>query len=92
MNTDPKHNPDPAHAILVEVTRGPIVESVHYGTIAVADADLYPDLDILAAGAAEEISVLGARPQAHQNATARPQSAFQAGTDHPLVTGRGAVQ
>ena len=39
MNTDPKHNPEPLHPVLVEVTRGPIVESVHHGVIAVADVD-----------------------------------------------------
>ena len=31
MHTDPKHNPEPIHPVLVEVTRGPIVESVHFG-------------------------------------------------------------
>lgn len=39
MNTDPKHNPEPMHPVLVEVTRGPIVESVHHGIIAVADVE-----------------------------------------------------
>ncbi|MFL5731621.1 MAG: asparaginase [Chloroflexia bacterium] len=36
---DPKHNPERNPAVLVEVTRGPIVESVHYGVVAVAEAD-----------------------------------------------------
>lgn len=36
---DPKHNPRLPQAVLVEVTRGPIVESVHYGVIAVADTE-----------------------------------------------------
>lgn len=35
---DPKHNPKRLPAVLVEVTRGPIVESVHYGVIAASDA------------------------------------------------------
>src|SRR5438045_3880305 len=35
MNPDPKHNP----SVLVEVTRGPLVESVHYGAVAVADVE-----------------------------------------------------
>ncbi len=39
MNTDPKHNPEPMHPILVEVTRGPLVESVHHGVVAVADVN-----------------------------------------------------
>jgi L-asparaginase II len=39
MNPDPKHNPERNPAVLVEVTRGPIVESVHYGVVAVADVD-----------------------------------------------------
>jgi L-asparaginase II len=39
MNTDPKHNPEPMHPVLVEVTRGPIVESVHHGVVAVADVE-----------------------------------------------------
>lgn len=39
MNPDPKHNPERNPAILVEVTRGPIVESVHYGVVAVADVE-----------------------------------------------------
>lgn len=39
MTADPKHNPERNPAVLVEVTRGPIVESVHFGTIAVADAE-----------------------------------------------------
>ncbi len=39
MFVDPKHNPTHGPAVLVEVTRGPIVESVHYGVIAVADAE-----------------------------------------------------
>src|SRR6266550_7788139 len=39
MNPDPKHNPERNPAVLVEVTRGPIVESAHYGAIAVADVD-----------------------------------------------------
>ncbi|MDQ6695004.1 MAG: asparaginase [Chloroflexota bacterium] len=38
MSSDPKHNPERSPAVLVEVTRGPIVESVHYGVVAVADA------------------------------------------------------
>ena len=38
MTTDPKHNPERNPAVLIEVTRGPIVESVHYGVIAVTDA------------------------------------------------------
>ncbi|HET9493101.1 MAG TPA: asparaginase [Chloroflexia bacterium] len=38
MHADPKHNPERSPAVLIEVTRGPIVESVHYGVIAVADA------------------------------------------------------
>src|SRR5207248_7938373 len=36
---DPKHNPERNPAVLVEVTRGPIVESVHFGAIAVCDAN-----------------------------------------------------
>ncbi|HEY0068433.1 MAG TPA: asparaginase [Chloroflexia bacterium] len=36
---DPKHNSQRGPAVLVEVTRGPIVESVHYGAIAVADVE-----------------------------------------------------
>ena len=36
---DPKHDPAHRAAVLVEVTRGPIVESVHLGVIAVADAE-----------------------------------------------------
>lgn len=36
---DPKHNPEINPAVLVEVTRGPIVESVHYGVIAACDAE-----------------------------------------------------
>ena len=39
MSADPKHNPESNPAVLVEVTRGPIVESVHHGVIAVSDAD-----------------------------------------------------
>jgi L-asparaginase II len=39
MNPDPKHNPERNPAVLVEVTRGPVVESVHYGAVAVADVD-----------------------------------------------------
>lgn len=39
MTADPKHNPERNPAVLVEVTRGPIVESVHYGVIAVSDVD-----------------------------------------------------
>src|SRR3954454_24689649 len=39
MSSDPKHNPSRNPAVLVEVTRGPIVESVHAGVIAVADVD-----------------------------------------------------
>ena len=39
MNPDPKHNPERNPAVLVEVTRGPIVESVHYGAVVVADVD-----------------------------------------------------
>lgn len=39
MTADPKHYPESNHAVLVEVTRGPIVESVHYGVIAVSDAE-----------------------------------------------------
>jgi L-asparaginase II len=39
MFIDPKHNPERSPAILVEVTRGPMIESVHYGAIAVADVD-----------------------------------------------------
>jgi L-asparaginase II len=39
MQTDPKHNPARNPAVLVEVTRGPIVESMHYGVIAVSDVD-----------------------------------------------------
>ena len=38
MPADPKHNPDRNPAVLVEVTRGPIVKSAHFGAIAVADA------------------------------------------------------
>ena len=37
--TDPKHNPEPMHPVLVEVTRGPIVDSVHHGVVAVADVN-----------------------------------------------------
>src|ERR1041385_7546879 len=39
MTPDPKHNPERNPAVLVEVTRGPIVESVHYGVVAVADVE-----------------------------------------------------
>src|SRR4051812_34243459 len=39
MAADPKHNPERNPAILVEVTRGPMVESVHYGVIAVSDVE-----------------------------------------------------
>jgi L-asparaginase II len=39
MTVDPKHNPERDHAILVEVTRGPIVESYHHGVIAVCDVE-----------------------------------------------------
>jgi L-asparaginase II len=39
MIADPKHNPERNPAVLVEVTRGPIVESAHFGAIAVADAE-----------------------------------------------------
>ncbi|MBF6611727.1 MAG: asparaginase [Chloroflexi bacterium] len=39
MTSDPKHNPERNPAVLAEVTRGPIVESVHYGVIAVADVE-----------------------------------------------------
>ena len=39
MNVDPKHNPSRNPAVLVEVTRGPIVESTHFGIVAVADVD-----------------------------------------------------
>lgn len=39
MNPDPKHNPSRNPAVLVEVTRGPIVESVHFGVVAVSDVD-----------------------------------------------------
>jgi L-asparaginase II len=39
MTPDPKHNSERNPAVLVEVTRGSIVESVQYGTVAVADAD-----------------------------------------------------
>ena len=42
-----------------------------FDVLVVADADLYPDLDIFAAGVAEETSVLDVRTRAHQNATAR---------------------
>jgi L-asparaginase II len=38
MTADPKHNPERTPAVLVEVTRGPIVESSHFGAIAVSDA------------------------------------------------------
>lgn len=41
-----------------------------FDVLVVADADLYPDLDIFAAGVAEATSVLGVRTRAHQNATA----------------------
>jgi L-asparaginase II len=37
--TDPKHNPERNPAILVEVTRGPIVESIHFGVVAVGDVE-----------------------------------------------------
>ena len=36
MPADPKHNPDRNPAVLVEVTRGPIVELAHFGVIAVS--------------------------------------------------------
>jgi L-asparaginase II len=39
MTVDPKHDPAGGPAVLVEVTRGPIVESVHHGVISVADAE-----------------------------------------------------
>ena len=44
MNPDPKHNPSRNPAVLVEAVRGHIVESMHYGVIAVSD----PDGDLLA--------------------------------------------
>jgi L-asparaginase II len=39
MHTDHKHNPERNPAVLVEVARGPIVESMHFGVVAVADAE-----------------------------------------------------
>jgi L-asparaginase II len=39
MTLDPKHQAQHSPAVLVEVTRGPIVESWHYGAIAVSDAE-----------------------------------------------------
>src|SRR5436190_13576089 len=39
MNPDPKHNQKRGSAVLVEVTRGPIVESRHYGVVAVSDLE-----------------------------------------------------
>lgn len=39
MTTDPKHKPQHNPAILVEVTRGPLTESVHFGAIAVCDTE-----------------------------------------------------
>ncbi|HYO49224.1 MAG TPA: asparaginase, partial [Chloroflexia bacterium] len=39
MTLDPKHLAQHSPAVLVEVTRGPIVESWHYGAIAVSDAE-----------------------------------------------------
>ncbi len=39
MAADPKHNPERNPAVLIEVTRGPIVESWHHGVIAVCDPD-----------------------------------------------------
>src|SRR5687767_10841655 len=39
MTADPKHNPERNPAVLIEVTRGPIVESWHHGVIAVCDPD-----------------------------------------------------
>ena len=39
MTPDPKHNPSRNPAVLVEVTRGPMVESVHFGAVAVSDVD-----------------------------------------------------
>jgi hypothetical protein len=45
-----------------------------FDVLAVADADLYPDLDIFAAGAADEIRILGARAHARQDAGARDRT------------------
>ncbi|HUP27656.1 MAG TPA: asparaginase [Chloroflexia bacterium] len=39
MTADPKHNPRTNPAVLIEVTRGPIVESWHHGVLAVCDAE-----------------------------------------------------
>src|SRR5437016_3345218 len=39
MNAASKQNPELIPSVLVEVTRGPIVESVHYGVVAVADVE-----------------------------------------------------
>ncbi len=39
MTTDPKHNPERSPAILVEVTRGPMIESVHFGAIAICNVE-----------------------------------------------------
>ena len=39
MTADPKHNPERNPAVLVEVTRGPIVESMHYGVVAVSNVE-----------------------------------------------------
>jgi hypothetical protein len=41
-----------------------------FEVLAVADADLYPDLDVFAAGAADEIRVLEAPTHAHHDAGA----------------------
>lgn len=42
-----------------------------FDVLAVADADLYPDLDTFAAGAAEELRVLGTRTETPQDGFAR---------------------
>jgi WS/DGAT/MGAT family acyltransferase len=58
------HDAFPLINLLGNVTLG--VGALSYAgrfeVLAVADADIYPDLDVFAAGAAEELRVLGARP------------------------------
>jgi hypothetical protein len=46
----------------------PLSYAGHFEVLAVADADLNPDLDIFAAGAAEEICVLAVLSQPLQDA------------------------
>jgi WS/DGAT/MGAT family acyltransferase len=64
------HDAFPLINLLGNVTLGvgALSYAGHFEVLAVADADLYPDLDIFAAGAAEEIRVLAALSQPLQDA------------------------